>query len=74
MSELDEHFSKVKGQFNLRVAIALDPLRQYGQSPFVDEAVNVIKMLNEIALFEITGEIPPQSLVDELNHYTNGKA
>ena len=73
MDELEEHFAKVKGQFNLRVAIALDPLRQYGQSPFVDEALSVIRMLNEIALCEITGQIPPQELIDQLNHYTNGK-
>ncbi len=57
---------KAKGQFNLKVRFALKPLEMYGQKPFVEHALDVIKMLNEMAIYEATGESPPDALVNRL--------
>jgi hypothetical protein len=63
---------KAKGQFNLKVQFALKPLEMYGQKPFVDQAVEIVKMLNEIAIYEAVGEQPPERIVRKLTNWQAG--
>lgn len=65
----DSRILKAKGRFNLRVQVALKPLEMYGQKPFVDYALNVIKMLNEIAIYEVIEAQPPAELVRNLQNW-----
>ncbi len=62
---------KAKGLFNLKVQHALKPLEMYGQKPFVDHALEVIKMLNELAIYEAAGDQPPGTLVRKLQNWQN---
>jgi hypothetical protein len=62
----NDRIIKAKGQFNFRLKSALKPLEMYGQKPFVDRAFDIIKMLNEIAICEASGERPPDEIISRL--------
>jgi hypothetical protein len=62
---------KAKGQFNLKVQYALKHLELYTQKPFMDQAVEIVKMLDELAIYEAAGEQPPEDLMRKLMTYQN---
>lgn len=61
-----ERISKARGQFNLRARVALRPLEMYGQKAYVDCAMEILRVLNEIAIYESAGENPPENLIKRL--------
>jgi hypothetical protein len=63
--------SKAKGQFNLKVQHVLKPLEMYGQKSLVESALDVIKALNELAIYEAVGEQPPETLIRKLQNWQN---
>jgi hypothetical protein len=66
-SDMDaERIGKARGQFSLRARAALKPLEMYGQKACVDGALEILRMLNDIAIYESAGETPPENLVKKL--------
>jgi len=61
-----ERISRARGHFNLRARAALRPLEMYGQKAYVDCALEILRVLNEIAIYESAGEIPPENLIKQL--------
>ena len=58
--------NKARGKFILRARAALKPLEMYGQKAYVDCALEVLQLLNEIAIYESAGENPPEHLIKRL--------